>query len=205
MNLIGNLYWYPEAGMMDCNTYLFNEKKSVLVDPGATRFIPDLLSGLKKDGIDLSSIDYVIDTHLHPDHSGANRAFMNETGAKLIAYKGVEKHFSSRRPLLYIDEEFKLNGTTLKILHTPGHARESISIYWPDEKLLICGDLIFAYGVGRTDFSGGDFDVLKDSIERMSKIDLEYILPGHGEVLYGKVNVKKNFEYIKKAYLSGFF
>lgn len=205
MNLIGNLYWYPEAGMMDCNTYLFTGDKSILIDPGATRFLPNLLKELKKDKIDKNSIDYVIDTHLHPDHSGANRAFMKESGAKLIAYKGVEKHFSSRNPSMYIDEVFKFNETTLKILHTPGHSRESISIYWPEEKLLICGDLIFAYGVGRTDFMGGDFEVLKDSIKRMSKIDLEYILPGHGEILWGKVNVERNFEYINKAFLSGWF
>ena len=205
MNLIGNLYWYPEAGMMDCNTYLFNEEKSMLIDPGATHFLPYLLKELEKDGIDIKGIDYVIDTHLHPDHSGANKAFMKESGAELIAYGGVEKHYASRRPSLYIDEEFSLNSVNLKILHTPGHARESISIYWPDESLLISGDLIFMCGVGRTDFTGGDFGVLKDSIERMSKMDLEYILPGHGEIVFGKVNVDKNFDYIKKIYLSSLF
>ncbi|MDY6964918.1 MAG: MBL fold metallo-hydrolase [Halobacteriota archaeon] len=202
MELFKDLYWYPENGMMDSNTYIIIDETSVLIDPGATAYLDLLLEGMRKDGIDPKTVDLVIDTHLHPDHSGANRAFMRASGAKLAAYKGVESKYSSRKPSQYFDENLNLGGVALKIFHTPGHSHESISIHWPEEKLLICGDLIFFGGVGRTDFRGGDTGLLKDSIERMSKLGLEYILPGHGEMVWGDVNVSKNFKLIKEMYLS---
>ena len=202
MELYKNLYWYPERGMMDCNTYLFVSEKSLLIDPGATSYLQYLLEDIKGDGIDPKTIDLLLNTHVHPDHSGANRAFRSETGAKFAAYEGAKKQYSSRKPAVYFGDDLDLGEVNLKIFHTPGHSPESISLYWPEEKILICGDLIFLNGIGRTDFRGGDPALIKDSIERMSKLDIDYILSGHGEAVWGEVNVKKNFDMINHMYLS---
>ena len=98
--------------------------------------------------------------------------------------------------------EFKFNNATFEIYHTPGHSPGSISIYWPEKKALIVGDVIFQAGVGRTDFPGGDGKLLKQSIERLSKIDVEYLLPGHGEIVQGKDNIKRNFDYVADVYFN---
>jgi len=54
--------------------------------------------------------------------------------------------------------------------------------------------------VGRTDFPGGDSNLLKQSIERLSKLDVEYLLPGHGDIVKGRDKIKRNFEYVAGVY-----
>jgi hydroxyacylglutathione hydrolase len=90
---------------------------------------------------------------------------------------------------------------SLEIFLTPGHSPGSISIYWPDKKVLITGDLIFYGGVGRTDFPGGSITTLKQSIERLSALDVEFLLPGHstelGSVVEGRDKVERNLSAIR--------
>jgi len=56
MKLTKNLYFYPEKGMLDCNTYVIKDDISVIVDPGSAQFLSDLVSNLFKDGIDPKDI-----------------------------------------------------------------------------------------------------------------------------------------------------
>jgi glyoxylase-like metal-dependent hydrolase (beta-lactamase superfamily II) len=51
---------------------------------------------------------------------------------------------------------------------------------------------------GRVDLPGGSADDLKKSIESLSLLDVELLLPGHMGGVGGKENVKQNFEYIRK-------
>jgi hypothetical protein len=44
---------------------------------------------------------------------------------------------------------------------------------------------------------GGDGGLLKESIRRLSALDVEYMLPGHGEMISGGENVKANFKMIE--------
>jgi hydroxyacylglutathione hydrolase len=90
----------------------------------------------------------------------------------------------------------KVGDTRLSVIPTPGHSPGSICLYHPKEKLLISGDTLFYMGVGRTDLPGGDLDQLKDSIERLAKLDVEYVLPGHGEMIKGRKAVERNFQVI---------
>ena len=69
----------------------------------------------------------------------------------------------------------------MKIIHTPGHSEGSVCFLI--EKLCFSGDTIFAAGIGRTDFEGGDENKMRKSILHLKNI-LEgdvLILPGHGE------------------------
>ena len=89
---------------------------------------------------------------------------------------------------------------TFHIYQTPGHSPGSLSIYWPERKVLFTGDLVFYGGIGRTDFQGGNSKLIKESIERMSSLDTELLLPGHGELVMGKERVLQNFEYIRQNF-----
>jgi glyoxylase-like metal-dependent hydrolase (beta-lactamase superfamily II) len=194
MDIIDKLYWYPEMGFMDCNTYVIGD---AIIDPGSPLSLSKKIRDMRRDGVDVGDINWVINTHLHPDHTLANDKFMRDYGAKLLVYKGAEEY---RRGPHCFGDELKLNEIDLDIISTPGHSPESISIYWTKEKALICGDLIFDRGVGRVDLPGGDPEELKRSIERVSKFEIEYLLPGHGEVIWGKENIDKNFSFIRMAY-----
>jgi glyoxylase-like metal-dependent hydrolase (beta-lactamase superfamily II) len=66
------------------------------------------------------------------------------------------------------------------------------------EKFLICGDLIFNENTGRVDLPGGNAEQLKRSIELVSNLDIEYLLPGHMDIVKGAIAVKENFRFIKE-------
>ncbi len=86
---------------------------------------------------------------------------------------------------------WKIGNEVLHVYKTPGHSPGSVCLYWESKKVLVCGDLIFKESVGRTDFPGGSSALLKESIERMKELDIEYLLPGHMDIVVGKSNVKK--------------
>ncbi|MBW1888668.1 MAG: MBL fold metallo-hydrolase, partial [Deltaproteobacteria bacterium] len=64
-------------------------------------------------------------------------------------------------------------------------------------KALFTGDVVFYQGVGRTDIPGGNGKTLKESIKKISRLDLDYLLPGHGEAVSGRDHVKNNFKQIE--------
>jgi len=217
MRLIKNLYFYPEKGMMDCNTYVIKDKLSIIIDPGLTQFLPELLQDLHRDGIDPKDIDIITNTHLHGDHCWANEAFKKVSGAKILLYP-LQKDFweatviqTSRffgAPTAEFTEDKLLDYDKLntgemefELIPSPGHSPDSICFYCQKEKILICGDVIFNQNTGRVDLPGGSARQLKQSIERLSQLEIEYLLPGHMDIIVGREKVKRNFEFIKRYVL----
>ena len=72
---------------------------------------------------------------------------------------------------------------TFKIFHVPGHSPGSICFYNEKESVLICGDVLFAGSIGRTDLLGGSLEQLMESINQkiMTLPDNVTCLPGHGD------------------------
>ena len=60
--------------------------------------------------------------------------------------------------------------------------------------------MAFNQGIGRTDLPGGDGQELKKSIKRISLLDVEYLLSGHGDILSGREKVKANFRDIEEMW-----
>ena len=54
--------------------------------------------------------------------------------------------------------------------------------------------------MGRTDLPGGSGDLLKESIRRLSTLDIELLLPGHGNVIQGREEVARNFSLVEDVY-----
>jgi len=218
MKLTENLYFYPEKGMMDCNTYVIKDDLSIIIDPGLTQFLPELIQDLHRDGIDPKDIDIIANTHLHGDHCWANEAFKKASGAEILLHP-VQKKFwqaavtqTSRffgLPAVEFTEDRLLDNNKLnagemefELIPSPGHSPDSICFYCQSEKTLICGDVIFNQNTGRVDLPGGSADQLKQSIERLSQLEIEYLLPGHMDIITGSESVKNNFEFIKKYVFS---
>jgi hydroxyacylglutathione hydrolase len=217
VELIKDLYIYPWTDMSvnNCNTYFIGGEVSMLIDPGLDSCLSGVLDTIKNDGCDPEKIENIISTHSHPDHFDGIKSFMQKDSR--IALHPDEDTFLKeeglgfynmfglklpeyRMDLSLQEGEFKVKNTTFEIYHTPGHSPGSISLYWPDNKALIVGDVVFQAGVGRTDFPGGDGTLLKQSIERLSKLDVEYLLPGHGDIIKGSDNIKRNFDYVADVY-----
>ncbi len=113
----------------------------------------------------------------------------------------MQVNLEAFQPQFFLNEgDLAVNGMDFKIFHTPGHSPGSISIYWTEKKALFTGDLIFKDGVGRTDLPGGNGKELKESIKRLEELDVEYLLSGHGDVIFGKQEVDRNFEIIERQW-----
>jgi len=200
--------------MLDCNTYVIKDDVNVIIDPGSAQYLPQRVAELFKDGIDPKDINIITNTHLHPDHCWANEAFKNISGAKIVIHP-LHKQFydmtvtEASRLLGFEGMEFKADSyfendtlntghMEFEFIRSPGHSPESICFYCRQEKILIPGDVIFAQNTGRVDLPGGNGEELKQSIEALSKLEIEYLLPGHMDIVAGAQQVKRNFEFVKK-------
>jgi glyoxylase-like metal-dependent hydrolase (beta-lactamase superfamily II) len=103
-------------------------------------------------------VKYVIDTHIQVDHLSGGRSLSKTTGAQYCLYKSADVSFSF---IAITDEqELDLGNVTVKVLHTPGHTRESICLLvtdktrGPEPWFLLTGDTLFVGAVGRPDLPG---------------------------------------------------
>mgnify|MGYP001332712348 CR=1 FL=1 len=142
-------------------------------------------------------VKYIVNTHGHFDHVGANRAMKEATGAELLIhgmdadlFQTAEEHASlfgltttvSPEPdrLLEEDDVIKVGELSFKVIHVPGHSPGSICLYSPGH--LFVGDVLFAGSIGRTDLPGGDHQGLLDGIRQKLFLlpDATLVHTGHG-------------------------
>jgi hydroxyacylglutathione hydrolase len=213
MKLSNNLYSYPEQGMLDCNTYVITGNPGIVIDPGNPGYLNYRVNGLKKDGIDPKEIGVILNTHLHIDHSGGNEAFKALSGAKIALHAVQKENYRMvvidgtrllgedpaefKEDFILDEKELAFGGITLEVIPCPGHSPECICYYLKKEKVLFCGDVLFEMNTGRVDLPGGDADSLKQSIEALSRLDIELLLPGHMGMVAGADRIKQNFEFIR--------
>jgi glyoxylase-like metal-dependent hydrolase (beta-lactamase superfamily II) len=215
MKLERDLYVYLWQNQYEnnCNTYVIDDGMTVLIDPGHSHHLQNVFHQMEGDGISLEGIDVILVTHSHPDHFEGIELFldkpvkigMNREEVRYLMESGKLLFEMINQPLPKIRIDFYLKEgklclgkKTFDIYETPGHSPGSLSIHWSEKKILFTGDLIFYGGVGRTDFLEGNSQVLIESIERMSRLDIEILLPGHGGIIMGKEMVLQNFEYIRQ-------
>ena len=219
MKITNNLHAFIWESMTDnnCNAYLIDGPTRVLIDPGHSRLFGHVELGLKQLGLTISDIGLVICTHAHPDHIEGVQLFKDSPalftlhedewqwaatiGKQMSAAFGID--MDSIEPDFFLKEgDLTLDGLELSIFHTPGHSPGSATLYWPAQKALFTGDLIFKEGFGRTDLPGGDSATLKESIKRMADLDVEWLLSGHGDIIAGAEAVRKNFRDIEQFYFA---
>jgi hydroxyacylglutathione hydrolase len=214
MKLTDNLHFFPERGMLDCNTYVIKGKPTVIVDPGSAEFLPALIEDLKRDDIQPTDIDIIVNTHLHADHCWGNEALREISGARILCHPLQKKFWDTSvvstanffgMPSMTFSEDGLLDnerlngdGMELELIPSPGHSPDSICFYNRGEKVLVCGDVIFCQNTGRVDLPGGNADELKQSIERLVQLPIEYLLPGHMDIVTGAEEVGRNFEFVKE-------
>lgn len=183
------------SGPLDVNCYLVVDektKKGFMVDPGG--YVEELEVFIKENEIQLV---YVILTHGHGDHIGGVSQFMGIfPDAKLVACKAEEdmlknsyenfsvetygKPLSLTADILVEDgDKMAVGDLELTFIHTPGHTTGGMCIYV--ENYLFSGDTLFAQSIGRTDFPGGSFTEIMNSIKGKLFLlpDDTQVCPGH--------------------------
>lgn len=202
------LWNHPMAN--NCNTYFIDGEKKILIDPGHLQFFSHVRDGLSALSLNPEDIDLVLITHGHPDHLEGVQAFENMNALVGVSeiemdfIRNVAPHYGQalgvpdfEPDILLREGEMQAGLVSLQVIHTPGHSPGSVCFYWPDEKVLFSGDVIFNGGIGRTDLPMGNGEDLKASIRRLAALDVEYVLSGHGEPVRGSDEVKRNFQEIE--------
>ena len=212
-NLYAFLWRNPTTN--NCNSYFLDGEKRILVDPGHYHHLGHIEEDLSKLSLSLENMDIVLITHGHPDHIEGVKMFMGTSTliaicqAEMDFIEGAGPHYretlgiSDFEPDILLQEgDMKIGNLDFQVIHTPGHSPGSVSFYWPDKKVLLTGDVVFYQGLGRTDLPGGNGERLKESIKRLSRLETDYILPGHGDLVSGRDLVKANFDNIERMWFA---
>jgi glyoxylase-like metal-dependent hydrolase (beta-lactamase superfamily II) len=179
---------------MEVNCYiLYNPDKraGLIIDPGAEG--SHLIKFIKQEKI---SINYIVNTHGHPDHIGANRKIKEHTNAPILIHQydapmlaksgsvlsfifPLESSSPAADTFIKEGDLIECAGMKLKVLHTPGHTPGGISLLTDDS--IFTGDTLFSGSIGRSDLPGGSPQVLLNSIKKILSLGENLIVyPGHG-------------------------
>jgi len=179
----------------ETNTYLIWDKVSGLgavIDPANNA--QTIVDEAEKLGF---TIKYIINTHGHADHIGANSELKKLTGATLCIHeddseklKNPDLNLSSfvgfpittvkADRLLKEGDEINIGNISLKVLHTPGHSKGCICL--AGDGFVFSGDTLFFESIGRYDFPDSDGDLLRKGIEEKLFVlpDATKVYTGHG-------------------------
>jgi hydroxyacylglutathione hydrolase len=131
-------------------------------------------------------IHYVIDTHLHADHVSSGRALAVASGADYVLFEGAKVTFPFRG--VRDGEELELGNVMVKVLHTPGHTPEHISLLVTDRTrsaepwFVLTGHTLMVGDLGRTELASSAEEgaqALFGSVKRLKALpDYLEVLPG---------------------------
>ena len=152
-------------GSLDENCYILEiQGKQLVIDPGSE------YPKIKKE---LKEVLGVLITHHHFDHVGALDELEKEYPVPVYTYENL------------IEKKYKIGPFSFQVIFTPGHTEDSISFYFPKEKILFTGDFLFRETIGRWDFEGGSFETLQKSIKKIKTYNDDIkVYPGHGPSTY---------------------
>ena len=176
------------VGALRANCYLVSDSETqdaMIIDPGAQ---PDrILSVLSRHSW---KVKYIINTHGHYDHVGANGPIQQATQAPIYMHPLDFPVLEITREWGPVDspvpgkeladgQVLAVGAYAFVVIHTPGHSQGGICLYGND--VVFTGDTLFAGGIGRYDFPGSSKSAIMDSLKRLLELpDATIVYPGHG-------------------------
>jgi len=167
------------------NIYVIGREQVVIVDTGVGNYANPIWPQLGQLGIESRNIAGLVLTHAHHDHAMGAFIILDRAEPIVYVHRLDSKLISSNLgPNLVRLEEGDIVPTDLwplEVIWTPGHTEGSICLYARQPRILFSGDTIFPDGYfGRYDGETGSYNALIKSLQRLSEMDVEAILPGHG-------------------------
>jgi len=197
-----------ETGPLMANTYIIGDEttgEAAVFDPGGD--VDHILGVLKEEGL---KVKYIINTHAHFDHVGGNQELQDKTGAPIMISQdeaadlivagdratmfGCSAKGSSASEFTKEGDIIEVGSIRFKVIDLSGHSSAGQGFVFEGEldlngkkeqrQAVICGDALFAGSIGRTDFPGGDLELLLENIRRkiFTLPDETLVMSGHGPV-----------------------
>jgi glyoxylase-like metal-dependent hydrolase (beta-lactamase superfamily II) len=176
----------PNPGVMTgpgTNTYLLGDEEVAVLDPGPA--LPAHIDAILETAGD--RIRWIVCTHTHPDHSPAWQAVAEATGAQVIGSSPPDDMFQDDtfKPTLELQHDHVLSTAefTLRAVHTPGHVGNHYCFFLEEEGMLFAGDHIMNGSTVVIIPPSGDMKAYIDSLKLLLDYPLQFIAPGHGDVM----------------------
>ncbi|WP_242069082.1 MBL fold metallo-hydrolase [Cytobacillus firmus] len=211
---------FPSANMI-----LIKDELPILIDTGFGSDVKETEQLIKEAGVSPEELHLIVNTHYHSDHAGGNFHFQKNYGVRIAAHKWEAELINSCDPeacsaewldqsvepyrvdtKLSDKDEIQTGSRTFKVLHTPGHTLGHISLYEPEEEVLICGDLFHQNDIGWLNiFREGVSSIQRsmESLERLSELRIGQAYSGHGPQIEDPLaaidTAKRRFEKWLKA------
>jgi len=168
---------------------------AAVIDPGGD--LPLLQREIDRLGVNLQAIWL---THAHIDHAGGTGQLARENHLPIIGPHEGDQYWIDGLPKqsqmfgfppaesfkptrwLHDGDTVQLGHCTLQVRHCPGHTPGHVVFFEPTTRRAFVGDVLFAGSIGRTDFPGGDYQTLINSItQRLWPMGDDVVfIPGHG-------------------------
>ncbi|WP_290819148.1 MBL fold metallo-hydrolase [Halovivax sp.] len=172
----------------------------VLVDVGPDGGLDRLENALSDAGFELSDVKRVVLTHHDADHAGGLASLAERTDVTVAAHREEAAYVRGDEPpqkggddryrTVQVDEELaggdEISTRTgpMRVIETPGHTPGHVSLYLPEERLLIAGDALVADGdeplSGPKPTYTADMDVAVESLVALGRLDVEQTICYHG-------------------------
>ena len=146
-------------------SYLIHSENTYLIDTGVVSSEDIIFDYMEKIGLKPADISLIVLSHSPPDHIGSAKSIKEKSGCKVAAHSGERSWIedvelqAKERPVpnfhLLVDGSVKVDDVledgdvmdlgrniSLKVIHTPGHSKGSISLLMEEEGILITGDAI---------------------------------------------------------------
>ena len=156
-----------------CYSYVISSKgEALVVDPHISLLEEyERYLGKKK-----FSLQAVIDTHTHADHFSLAAVMKEKFKVPVMMHEKAVSEVADRR--LKDGDLLKVGGAEWRVIYTPGHTDDAISLF--GEGFVITGDVLLIGSVGRTDFQNGSPESMFDTLARLRELPEETtVYPGH--------------------------
>jgi glyoxylase-like metal-dependent hydrolase (beta-lactamase superfamily II) len=180
----------------------------ILVDDKFEPNFPQIMAKVK--GITDKPVRYVLNTHVHGDHTGGNAKFLG-AGAEIIAHENAVKQMEEKKmpgvPRLGFSQRFsvRLGGKRVEARYFGrGHTNTDVFIYFPALKVVHTGDMV-TNGAPLIDYSSGASGIdWTPTLDRAMAMDFNTVIPGHGPIMKKEdiLRYKQGFENMKLSLLS---
>lgn len=195
-----------ELGPLMVNCYMVADEETgetAVFDPAGN--VDKILAVLEEENL---KVKYIFNTHTHWDHVGGNQELHEATGAPIITHRdeaeglksggdraatfGFDSPESEASQFIQEGDVLEMGSIRFEVIDLRGHSPAGLGFVFEGEleletgkerrKLVVCGDALFAGSIGRTDFPGGNTDLLLDNIRKkiFTLPEDTLVLPGHG-------------------------